>query len=128
MNRATFVEVREHFSMWPAHPTAGRKNASGSSIARIDIDIHIRMATPKPHFFDVAVGGSLTFYIDMMSVHLRKVFWHEIDSTFIKGKCMSEMTRVCYRCGSGNVDILLDDTQRRYRIPGHSQLRVLRRA
>jgi len=86
------------------------------------------MATREPDLFDVTIGGSLTSYIDTMSVHLRKVFRYELDSKFIKGKCMSEMACVCYGCGSGDVDILLDETQGRHRIPGHSQLRELQRA
>ena len=85
------------------------------------------MATREPDFFNVTDGGSGTMYIAAMGVHLLKVLWHELDSSFIKSKCMAEMARVCYRCGGGDVDILLDETQRRHCIPGHSQLRVLRR-
>ena len=60
-------------------------------------DIHIRMATCEPDFSDVTDGGSGTLYIAAMGVHLPKVLWHELDSTLIKSKCMSEMARVCCR-------------------------------
>ena len=86
------------------------------------------MGTCEPNFFNVTDGGSGTLYIAAIGVHLPKVLWHELDSTFIKSKCVSDMARVCYWCGGGDVDILLDETQRRHRIPGQSQLRVLRRA
>ena len=90
-------------------------------------DIHIRMATCKPDFFNVTDGGSWTLYMATVGVHLPKVLWHKLDSTFIKSKCVSEMARICYRCGGGDMDILLDETQRRHRIPGQSQLKVSRR-
>ena len=91
-------------------------------------DLHIRMATCEPDFFNVTDGGSATLYSAAMGVHLLKVLWHELDSTFIKSKCMSEMARVCSRRGGGDVDIPLNETQRRHCIPGQGQLRVLRRA
>ena len=80
------------------------------------------MATCEPDFFNVTDSGSGTLYIAAMGVHLHKVLRHELHSTFIKGKRMSEMTCVCHRCGGGDVDIPLDETQRRHRIPGQSQL------
>ena len=91
-------------------------------------DIHIGMATCEPNFFNVTDGGSGTSYIAAMGVHLPKVLRDELDSTFIKSKCMSDMASVCHRCRGGDVDIPLDETQRRHCIPGQSQLRVLRRA
>ena len=78
------------------------------------------MATGEPDFFNVADGRSGTLYTAAMGVHLPKVLRHELDSTFIKSKCVSEMARICYRCGGGDVDIRLNETQRRHRIPGQS--------
>ena len=83
------------------------------------------MRTRKPDFFDVTNSGSGTPYIAAMSVHLRKVLWQELDATFIKSKGMSEMACVRYRCGGGKVDVSLDESQRRYRVPNQSYLRVL---
>ena len=91
-------------------------------------DIHIIMATCEPDFFNITDDGSGSLYIVEMGIHLLKVLRHELDSTFIKSKRMSDMARVCYRRGDGDVDISLNETQRRHRIPGQSQLRVLRRA
>ena len=82
-------------------------------------DIHIRMTTREPDFLDVVTDGSpRTSYIATMSVHLRKVLWHEFNSTFIKSKRVSEVTCVCYRCGGRDVDSRLDETQGGHCIPG----------
>lgn len=45
-----------------------------------------------------------------MGIHLQKVFWHECDSTFVKGKRMPEVTSVCYSSGFGGVGSFLNET------------------
>lgn len=80
------------------------------------------METPKPDSFNVAGSRSGISYVTMMSVHLRKVFGHELDSTFVKSECTSEMAHIYYRCGGLHMDISLDETQRQYRVSGQINL------
>ena len=84
------------------------------------------MAPSEPDFFHITDSGFVASYVGTKGIHLQKVFRHELDSTFIKSKRMSEMTRVCYRCRFGDMHIALDETQRRHRMPGQRLLRELR--
>ena len=82
------------------------------------------MATRKPDFFNVTDGKSgISSYVTTVIVHLHKVFWYELDSTFIKGKCMSEMACACYGCRICDMNVLLDETQRRHRVPVQNQFK-----
>ena len=80
--------------------------------------IHISMATGEPDFFNITIESG---NVATIGVHFHKALRKEFDSTFIKSKCMSEMARVCYRRGGGDVNIFLDQAQRRHRIPSQSQ-------
>ena len=83
------------------------------------------MAAGEPDFFNITNSRNGVSYVGTKGIHLQKVFRYELDSTFIKSKRMSEMTRICYRSGFGNMHISLDETQRRHRFPGQRQLREL---
>lgn len=75
------------------------------------------MATREPDFFYITDTRFKALYITKTNVRLSKVLWHELRSAFVKRKCMSEMTRVCYRRVGGDVHVFLDETQRRHRVP-----------
>ena len=76
------------------------------------------MATGEPDFFNITIESG---NVATIGVHFHKALRKEFDSTFIESKCMSEMARVCYRRGGGDVNIFLDQAQRRHRIPSQSQ-------
>ena len=114
--------VSSPFGMWPTSPTAGSEDASVYSSHGSVRYIHIRMVAREPDFFDVRVSGTRVAsgapqLPATTRIHFQKVFRQKLYSTFVEGKCMSEVARVHYRCGGGDVDIALNKAQGRHRIP-----------
>lgn len=114
--------VSNSFGIWPTGPTAESEDASVYSPRR-SVYIHIRMVAREPDFFDVRVRvagtriAAGTRVTAGSRIHFQKVLRQELYSTFVKGKCMSEVARVRCRCGGGDVDIAPNKAQGRHCIP-----------
>ena len=105
---------------WSASPPAARRRYQIVLSRGLADNLHVGMITRKPDLLNVTDGTPGSSYTVTMRIYFQEILRDELDSAFVESKSVAEVTCVCDRCRSRDVDISLHDSLGRHGIPWSS--------